>query len=147
MVKILLFIILISALAGGNESSKSPKGKIIIEVVELENSNGTVLSQIFKDEEKFPTISNYAFAFTKSKPKNKKATLIYENIPYGTWAISIHHDANDNNKMDRSWIGYPTEGWGVSNDAEAIIGPPSFDESKFILDKPVHRLKITMRYL
>lgn len=49
----------------------------------------------------------------------------------GTYAVAIYHDENGNAKFDKTWIGLPDEGYGISNNPTFFLGPPSFDEAKF----------------
>lgn len=55
------------------------------------------------------------------------------DIPDGTYAIGIFIDTNDNNKMDKNFLGIPKEQYGFSNNAKARFGPPSFEDASFIL--------------
>lgn len=45
-------------------------------------------------------------------------------------ASAVLHDANSNGKMDTNFLGIPTEGWAVSNDARGTLGPPSFGDAR-----------------
>jgi uncharacterized protein (DUF2141 family) len=49
----------------------------------------------------------------------------------GTYAIAVSHDLNDNNVVDTNFLGIPTEGWGVSNNARPKLRAPRFDEAAF----------------
>ena len=42
----------------------------------------------------------------------------------GTYAVAIYHDENGNAKFDKTWIGLPDEGYGVSNNPTTFLGPP-----------------------
>ena len=55
------------------------------------------------------------------------------DIPDGTYAIGIFIDTNDNNKMDKNFLGIPKEQYGFSNNAKARFDPPSFEDASFIL--------------
>ena len=57
-------------------------------------------------------------------------TYQYE-LPPGTNAIGIFHDANLNNRLDNYFFGVPREQYGFSNDARGFLGPPSFDAAVF----------------
>jgi uncharacterized protein (DUF2141 family) len=49
----------------------------------------------------------------------------------GEYGISLFQDMNKNGKLDKSWVGKPTEPIGFSNNAAANFGPPKYDEVKF----------------
>jgi uncharacterized protein (DUF2141 family) len=53
------------------------------------------------------------------------------NVEPGEYAISVHHDDNDNGKMDTNFIGIPKEPTGLSNGAVAKFGPPKYEDAAF----------------
>lgn len=57
-------------------------------------------------------------------------TTSFEVEP-GEYAISVHHDDNDNGKMDTNFIGIPKEPTGLSNGAVPKFGPPKYKEAAF----------------
>ena len=60
-------------------------------------------------------------------------TYRYE-LPPGTYAIGIFHDANLNNRLDNYFFGVPREQYGFSNNARGLIGPPSFEDAAFSVE-------------
>jgi uncharacterized protein (DUF2141 family) len=45
------------------------------------------------------------------------------------------HDENDNKKMDTNFIGIPKEDFGCSNNATGFMGPPKYEDAKFMLEE------------
>ncbi|MCD8444527.1 DUF2141 domain-containing protein [Tenacibaculum finnmarkense] len=76
------------------------------------------------------------------KISDKKASLVFENMIAGTYAISAFHDVNDNKKMDTNFIGIPKEPIGISNDAKGFMGPPKYKDAKFDV---IQSIKMTIR--
>ncbi len=149
MKKLLLFLTLLfcfTALTISKETPKSKTGRIIVEITNIESEEGQVLSHLFDNEDDFPTNSRRAVMWRSGKPENGKCTLIFDDIPYGEYAFTTHHDANKNYAMDKTWLGFPDEGWGVSNDAEAPLILPKYEDAKVILNSPELKIRITMRY-
>lgn len=60
------------------------------------------------------------------------ASITFEAIPYGRYAIAILHDENDDMKMNKNFFGLPREGYGFSNNVMGTLGPPSFGKSSFL---------------
>ena len=60
-------------------------------------------------------------------------TYRYE-LPPGTYAIGIFHDANLNNRLDNYFFGVPREQYGFSNNAGGFMGPPSFEDAAFLVE-------------
>ena len=63
------------------------------------------------------------------------AEVTFQAVPPGTWGISVIHDANRNGKLDMRWLPWPKpqEGAAVSNDPQALIGPPGWDDARLSL--------------
>ncbi|ALU74289.1 DUF2141 domain-containing protein [Tenacibaculum finnmarkense] len=76
------------------------------------------------------------------KISDKKASLVFENMIAGTYAISAFHDVNDNKKMDTNFIGIPKEPIGISNDAKGFMGPPKYKDARFDV---IQSIKMTIR--
>ncbi len=64
----------------------------------------------------------------------------------GKYAIVVYHDENNNHKFDRNWIGFPIEGFGVSNDPSLFLAPPSFEEAAFEVTGALTRVEVEMKY-
>lgn len=128
--------------------SEPPNGTIIIEVLGFKNSKGLVYSHLFNSPLGFPKESNLRFRkIPDGKIKsNHTATLVFDNVPYGTYALTVHHDENMNGKMDRNFIGYPKESFGVSNNPSFFPNIPDWDECKFDLDTDTLRLKVDLKF-
>ncbi len=47
----------------------------------------------------------------------------------GKYGVSAFHDENENEKIDLSFIGVPTEVYGFSNNARGTFGKPPYDET------------------
>jgi len=58
-------------------------------------------------------------------------TCRFNEVPDGTYAISVAHDLNGNKKVDTNLLGIPTEAWGVSNNVRPTMRSPRFDEAAF----------------
>ncbi|WP_422359727.1 DUF2141 domain-containing protein [Reichenbachiella sp.] len=55
----------------------------------------------------------------------------FKDLPEGTYAVAVIHDANANGELDTGAFGIPTEAYGFSNDARGMFGPADFNESQF----------------
>ena len=67
-------------------------------------------------------------------------------IPPGQYAAQAYADANDNGRIDRNFLGIPTEGIGFSNDAPMRFGPPSFADAAFTLGAEGGRISFGLKY-
>lgn len=122
-------------------------GDCSIEVKGFENNSGKCTVYLFKEKKGFPTDFKYAVASTTGAIVNGKCTISLNNIDFGTYAIVAHHDENGNNKLDKNFIGMPKEGVGTSNNAKSSFGPPSFSDSRIMINKNIFSISITLKYL
>lgn len=71
----------------------------------------------------------------------------FHDVPPGTYAVSVMHDENDNRKLDKNFLGIPTEGYGVSNNHTHAMSAPTWEESKFVVVRGTKvALGIGLRY-
>lgn len=127
----LIFIVLIAFISFFQITFSQEKGKITIIFENLKSSKGHILAALYKQKEGFPQDRSKVFMSAKTEIKDKKATIIFENIPHGEYAIASFHDENDNGEMDKNFFGIPKESYGFSNNPKIMFSAPSFDEAKF----------------
>jgi len=70
---------------------------------------------------------------------------MFTNLPAGIYAISVFHDENMNQKLDKNFVGVPKEGYGASNNPKKKMGPPTFEEANFQLNG-AQSLEIKLSY-
>jgi uncharacterized protein (DUF2141 family) len=59
-----------------------------------------------------------------------RATVSFDGLPAGTFAISTYQDRNVNGKID-TVFGIPREPYAFSNGARAMFGPARFQDAAF----------------
>ncbi|ALC16837.1 hypothetical protein DSOUD_2070 [Desulfuromonas soudanensis] len=111
------------------------------------NSQGVALVSVFRSSRGFPDETSEAVANRRAMIANRRAMVVFEDLPCGIYAVTVHHDENDNGRMDRNWLGIPREGHGASKDPQGLFGPPNFPESSFLLTSEDLTVKIFLRYI
>ena len=66
-----------------------------------------------------------------------QTTFVLGQLRPGTYAVVVVHDEDGNGKLNRGFLGIPTELVGFSNNAKILFGPPSFDKTSFVLSEPL----------
>jgi Uncharacterized protein conserved in bacteria len=120
---------------------------IHVKILDIRNSTGAVACALFKSSVGFPT--EYLHSATNImiiKVLDKQARCDFEDIPPGTYALAVIHDENMNGKLDANWLGVPTEGYGFSNDAKALLGAPSFSAAGFPYSGRNLEMTISLHY-
>jgi len=74
----------------------------------------------------------------------EEMTLRFPNLPGGTYAVMVMHDANGNGKLDTNLIGMPTEGYGFSNNPN-VMRRPRYDEVSFAIGDAPLTVTINLR--
>lgn len=100
------------------------QSKLEIKIINLKNDNGLISLELLD-------ANNQSVKSAKENIKEKKCTILIDNLVDGKYAIRFIHDENSNGKLDTNWMGIPTEGYGFSNDAYGTFGPKDFDEWLF----------------
>ena len=107
--------------------AQSPCPGIHVTILNIKNSTGTVACALFESSAGFPIeVLHSATNVMVIKIRKTQARCDFEDIPPGTYAIAVIHDENMNGKLDTNVFGIPTEGYGFSKDARALIGYPRF---------------------
>ena len=121
------------------------RATLIVDVLQLRNDEGRVAVAVFNTEEAFPD-QERALRGKLSKISGKRARVTFKGLKPGTYAVAVLHDENENDEMDFNFVGMPLEGYGFSNDASAMFGPPSFEDAAFRLRGGRAKARIKARY-
>ncbi len=122
-------------------------GELAIEVTGVRSGDGRVLVALHQEHVgiSFPDDQGaVAGAWIRAVPGT--LSLVFPGLAEGHYAVSVMHDENGDGALDTNLLGMPTEGYGFSNDATGIMGPPGFpDASVAVGDGSVHAV-IALRY-
>lgn len=148
MRKLLIIILFFVSLSHFADSSNN-KAVVIVNISNFANNKGQVFSHLYNKEsaEYFPTKSRLAFMKKRTTANNLKAQIVFDDVPYGLYALTSHHDENSNGKLDRSFIGYPAEGFGLSNNPKLLLSIPSFDECSFEVNSDTVIVNIILKFV
>lgn len=78
----------------------------------------------------FPAHKEKARA-AKAIASGNEVRFHFPDLPPGLYAVSAFADINGNTRLDRNFLGVPTEPYGFSRDARRLAGPPGFEEAAF----------------
>lgn len=121
----------------------SQQKTLVVVIKNVKEAKGRIAIALFNSEKDFTT---KAMQGKTTVAKAGEVQITFENITSGDYAISVMHDANENDELDSNAIGIPKEGFGFSNDAMGMFGPPSFEKAKFNLSGD-NKVTITLKYL
>lgn len=116
-----------------------------LEVSTLRNAKGTLNCRLFTDAAGFP--DGEGARTVRAAITGTQATCVFDELPPGAYAVAVVHDENGNGRLDKNFLGIPTEGYGVSNNRTYAASSPKWDESRFTVAtrEPV-QLRVNLRY-
>lgn len=131
--------------AGG---AAAPQSRVVAVVSNFENNKGLCRACIFSNESSFNGEGGTPVQCVTAGIRDKEASLSFTNIPPGIYAIFLFHDTNNNNRMDKNFLGIPKEGYGASRNRLPFAAAPGFQENKFqVAPNSSVRLHIKLRNL
>jgi len=131
--------------AQARDSERAATCALELSITELRNDDGHVALALFDSAETFPN-QKKALIGKVAQIRGGRAKVVLTGLKPGTYAVAVLHDENKNDKMDFNFLGMPLEGFGFSNDAKVVLGPPSFKAAAFRLVGEKSKLKIRTRY-
>jgi uncharacterized protein (DUF2141 family) len=100
---------------------------IIVEIINFASDKGVAQIGLFNKETLF---LDKVYNGKEVRIKDQKAVVVFTGIPDGTYAISVFHDKNRDEKLN-TFLGIPTEKYAASNNAPSKFGPPKWKDAKF----------------
>lgn len=117
--------------------------KLDLVVTGLRSSQGEVRLCLWQQAEAFPDCKKGKGVRLLSAPAAAEVRIAVTDLAPGRYAVSVIHDANGNRKLDKNFMGIPTEGVGFSRNPHLTFGPPSFEKARFDLAaEPVQTIRI-----
>ncbi len=123
---------------------------IFVTVTGVRSANGTVLACLWSSGWGFPSCENARSNVRQIKVPavQGNVSFLFENVPDGSYAISVGHDQNNDGVLERHrFLKYPIEGAGVSNYNTPPRFIPLHHEATFDVKGPaVTEIQIPMHY-
>lgn len=137
IIKILVALIFSLTLTSTNAQDNY---NLTVSINGADNNKGRIMIAVYNESSHF---LSKGYKYTTSKLSNKGCEVNFNNLPEGTYAVSVFHDENDNGKLDSNFLGVPKEDYGCSNNAKGFMGPPKWKDAKFQL-KANKQITITL---
>lgn len=110
--------------------------RITMIVENIESDIGSLYVSVFDSKKTFLSDDVVFKTTVEVAPALEDGKITIEiDLPYGEYAISIHHDDNDNQKMDSNFMGIPKEPVALSNGHVPKFGPPRYRKAKFSIQE------------
>ena len=131
-------------LSGAAPAPRTETHPLTVVVTSLASTSSTVKLFFYNTSEGF--LKSGKWAYSKAvKPNGKNQILLTVELPSGDWAVSLTQDLNNNNKIDKNFLGIPTEPYAFSNNVRPTVAVPKFEECKFKVDGPGRVVSIVLK--
>ncbi|NEP63032.1 MAG: DUF2141 domain-containing protein [Symploca sp. SIO2G7] len=125
----------------------SQPAQLAVEIVGLKGPQGQVCLNLFDSTNGFPSnrdeaVATLCIAIADDGP----LVATFEELPPGSYAVSVFHDANGDGEFNRNFVGMPVEGFGFSSNPNAVTGPPDYSEAVFLVVGDETRIEIELNY-
>lgn len=137
----LILVATLPALAGASLGAR----EVTATVVGLRSGKGQIMACMTSRPDAFPGCVNDPKARRLIVPATT-TLLDFGSVAEGRYAIALIHDENGNGKLDKHLM-IPREGFGFSQDAPVVMGPPRFSKASFPVGSVSEHVAITMRYM
>ncbi len=150
----LLFALPISSQAAGPASAKAVtavsnarQSTLTVNITGIKNEKGAIRIALYNSQQAFQTKDpkgQLAYKRARLSINNGTAVWRVSGLPYGTYAIKLFHDEDNNGILKKNFVGRPTEGVGFSNNPPKLTHSPTFDETKFNVNQANSQITIKM---
>ncbi len=123
-----------SVLSHAGEAVK--QGTLKLEIDDFKNDEGLALAILYNYSDEIADKKIHkvqSFQKASSKILERNAEVVFQNIPFGDYAVVVVHDENANGKPDH-FIALPVEDFGFSNNYKRrffFSGPPGIKDLAF----------------
>lgn len=126
------FILCILSLSAQTAVADEESGDLTLLVGGFSNDRGQVIANLFREGDEVMKIDK-AYLQARGAVSGNRAQLVFRNLKYGKYAVSVFQDENGNGTLDHNFLHFPAEPMGFSNNFRLGIftGLPSFEKLQF----------------
>ena len=131
----------------GVETAAATSSAIQVTVENVIDSNGLITAVLYSDDRDTFLKKGARLDRIRVEAREGETVLCLQAPSVGRYSIALYHDRNGNKKLDRNFLGIPTEGFGFSQNPGFRLGKPDVEETLFSTDGGLTTLNISILYL
>jgi uncharacterized protein (DUF2141 family) len=110
------------------------KHNLTVTVTQVKVLKGKMIISVYNNPKEFPHYYK-EYKMIRVPCTSASVTGTFAGLPEGEYAVSVYQDVNEDDRCNTNIIGYPTEGFGFSNNVKARFSAPSFNACKLLLSR------------
>jgi len=115
---------------------------IVVTISNFDNNEGKAIIGLYSSKKDFLQ-KDYKSFFKEIIDKSVQVS--FNDIPDGTYAVSVFHDEDSDDEFDMLFGFIPMEDYGNSNNVPPRFGPPKWEDAKFeIKEGEVKKINIKL---
>lgn len=116
-----------------------------IHVTGFRNDKGKAGGVVFASPAGWPEDRSKAVAHGGFDIHDRQVTEEFQ-LPPSRYGVAVIHDENENQKLDRNFLGIPKEGFGFANNPRVMLSAPSFQAASTEVACPATEIQIRLIY-
>lgn len=140
----LVFLFYCTPICAQSEATTKDGYELKIKITNIKKPTGMIRLAAYSPDQEF---LGEETATALNSPVNQKGEVIVaiNNLPLGTYAISVYHDEDGNGDLDSNFMGIPKEPYGFSNNARGLFGPPKYKSARFDFKEDSQMIEIKVK--
>ena len=126
-------------------ADQAQAAKLIVSIQGTRNTDGYLFVALFSKPDGFPD-GNYSLRHLKLKAAAETLTVVFDDLAPGSYAVGAYHDENNNGRLDTDLVGYPKEGYALSNGVRAVFSRPRFIDAAFAVTGEHAHVTLCIQY-
>lgn len=122
-------------------SSPAQASTLEIAVENVKSTEGSILVAIYNSADSYRKQAVWEAKVPVQMPVTRIAV---PDLAGGQYAVALFQDRNGDGKVDSNLFGVPTEPYGFSNNPRSLMGPASWDQTRFDLGASPASIKIRL---
>jgi len=126
-------------------AGQASAARISVTIQGVHSAQGSVFVGLYATPSKFLN-GTQNDAMRRVPASTGPITVVFDNLPAGTYAVGAYHDENGNEHLDTNFLGLPEEGYALSNGVRAVTSKPTFQQAAFTVGDQGAAIALHIRY-
>jgi len=126
-------------------AGQASAARISVTIQGVHSAQGSVFVGLYATPSKFLN-GTQNDAMRRVPASTGPITVVFDNLPAGTYAVGAYHDETGNDHLDTNFLGLPEEGYALSNGVRAVTSKPTFQQAAFTVGDQGAAIALHIRY-